>query len=156
MLSVGLLYNPHDFYLSLSNKPYTIQWAAQTHSKSKNYFKTKNDEGVLTVMDFPPQSPDLNPIEHLWGYLKNAKAGQCVTSHGRLLDTVKSCRANMSCKVLHKPVELQSMLSLRQKGNNKILWHSGVRFWTPVYLFLCHFSTPGCFQKHPFKCRFSK
>ena len=26
MLSVGLLYNPHDLYLSLSNKPYTIQY----------------------------------------------------------------------------------------------------------------------------------
>ena len=27
--SVGLLYNPHDVYLSLSNKPYTIQFTDQ-------------------------------------------------------------------------------------------------------------------------------
>ena len=33
-----------------------------TSKLCKNYLKTKEDQGVLTVMDFPPQSPDLNPI----------------------------------------------------------------------------------------------
>lgn len=30
-----------------------------------NHLRTKEDQVVLTVMDFPQQSPDLNHTEHL-------------------------------------------------------------------------------------------
>lgn len=33
--------------------------------------KLLDDQGVLAVLDFPPQSPDLNPIEHLLGPLED-------------------------------------------------------------------------------------
>lgn len=66
----------------------------------KNYLKTIEDEGVLTVVDFPPQSPDLNPR---WGW-RPEKAKYSAISQEALQGTVKSCCDKLGHQVLYKPV----------------------------------------------------
>ena len=50
----------------------------------KKYLKDKETQGELKQMDFPPRSPNLNPIEHLWDHLKRAKVKHGVTSKDNL------------------------------------------------------------------------
>lgn len=48
------------FFFQQDNDP------KHTSKLCKNYIGKKEQEGVLEILDHPPQSPDCNPIELLW------------------------------------------------------------------------------------------
>lgn len=71
---ISLLYTLHtkvtyvwfpSHYLRVSSQSQTSQQYIYIHKLCKILLKTKEDQGILTVTDFAPQSPDLNLIEHL-------------------------------------------------------------------------------------------
>jgi transposase len=43
----------------------------------------------MSVLEWPPNSPDLNPIENLWGILKNSGSKHRITSKDELIDVAR-------------------------------------------------------------------
>ena len=56
-------------------------------------------------MAVPPQSPDVNPIEHLWDLLKREKVRHAITSQDRLWDVLSQCWNNIEQSTLQKLVK---------------------------------------------------
>ena len=84
-LPSGLKLSGHGFILQQDNDP------KHTSKLSRKYLQRKYDHGLLVVMDFPPQSPDLNPIEHLWEHLKRDKTKYVITSQETLWHAINEC-----------------------------------------------------------------
>ena len=61
----------------------------------KKYLKKKERQGELQLMEFPPQSPDVNPIENLWDHLKREKMRHTVTSKDMLWAVLSQCWNNI-------------------------------------------------------------
>ena len=71
----------------------------------KNYLRRKQEKGDLVVLDFPPQSRDINPIENLWDHFKREKVKHDPTSKDNLWDVLNQCWNNLKSAVLRRLVE---------------------------------------------------
>ena len=72
-------------------------------------------------MGFPPQSPDVNPIQHLWDHLKRVKVKQAVTSKDNLWDTLSECWNDITASTLQNLVKStlkRVQAILRAKGGH--------------------------------------
>jgi hypothetical protein len=50
----------------------------------------KESQGQFSIMDWPGNSPDLNPIENCWSYLKKKLKGNSdITSLPKLMEAIK-------------------------------------------------------------------
>lgn len=71
-------------------------------------------------MEWPAQSPDLNPIEHLWDHLDRKKCTKNVSSIAELKMTLQNEWQNISADVTKKLVDSvpRRLQAVRQtKGN---------------------------------------
>jgi transposase len=50
----------------------------------------KESQGQFSIMDWPGNSPDLNPVENCWSYMKKKLKGNSdITSLPKLLEAIK-------------------------------------------------------------------
>ena len=72
-------------------------------------------------MEFPPQSPDVNPIEHLWVHLKREKIRHAATSKERLWKVLCQCWNSIEASTLQNLVRSMSkrvQAILKAKGGH--------------------------------------
>ena len=65
----------------------------------------KESDGVLRQMTWPPQSPDLNPIEMVWGELDRRVKAKGPTSAKHLWELLQDCWKTISGDYLLKLIE---------------------------------------------------
>ncbi len=87
-----LLYGDADFIFQQDLAP------AHTAKGTKSWF---NDHGV-TVLDWPANSPDLNPIDNIWGIVKRKTRDTRPNNADELKATVKETWASIPPQQCHK------------------------------------------------------
>ena len=56
-------------------------------------------ENKINVLDWPAQSPDLNPIENLWAHVQKGLRNRTSTNQGHLLQNIQEIWSKINIKV---------------------------------------------------------
>lgn len=89
----------HGFIFQQDNDP------KHTSKLCTGYLERKEGDGVLEIMNWPPQSPDLNPIELLWDELDRKVRDLKPTSLPGLWNSLNETWNNIQPQTLQKLVE---------------------------------------------------
>lgn len=94
--------------LRLIGKRFVFQQDNDPKHTSKlctDYLKKKEKSRVLKIMDWPPQSPDLNPIELLWDELDRQIRKTCPTSRSELWTHLLTAWGNIGQDTIDKLIQ---------------------------------------------------
>lgn len=94
--------------LRLCGKTFTFQQdndPKHTSNFCMNYLKSKEQQKVLKIMTWPPQSPDCNPIELLWDELDRRIRQHSISSETDLMDKINSEWKLIGEETLRKLIE---------------------------------------------------
>lgn len=97
-LSADVLFNRKNWIFQQDNDP------KHTANTVKEYLKNQNIE----LLEWPAQSPDLNPIENLWSIIERDISDRVVSTEGELFKLIENAWKNIPVKVLNRLVESMS------------------------------------------------
>lgn len=102
-------------------KPYKILQDNATYHYSANLKKFYQDFGVPYFNDFPPYSPDLNPIEHLWSQLKHKRKNKNFKDENALKRFLKKeIKALSEAKIRNSILHLKKSFKIIKEKNGAI------------------------------------
>ena len=117
---------------------WTSDWAEGSPSNPKHTAKITKEwlwNNSVTILDWPSQSPDLNPIEHLWRDLKMAVHQP---SPSNLTELERICKEEWQkipksrCEKLVASFPRRLMAVLAQKGASTQYWAKGLNTYDHV------------------------
>jgi transposase len=71
----------------------------------KNYLARKTADGTLKLLDWPSQSPDLNPIEHVWKLMKDEVRKLKPTNLNDLFEKLETVWRNIPIDYLQRLID---------------------------------------------------
>ena len=84
-----------------------------------NYLEKKQSAGILFIMEWPAQSPDLNPNELLWEQLDHMVRKKCPSSQSNLWEVLQEAWDEIPSNYLNK---LTTRMSKGLQGCNCCKW----------------------------------